>query len=568
MKLTAATGRRARIFTKSGDIRGSVIAGILILLSVNAGVGEIRPFGTAAYAALMPTWVGAVFLTLGSTLCGLEGVKYILSAAAFYAFSNIKRPDTVVSGIVIASLNMVFGLFVMLFSGLSILGVVTQLAEGVAVGVLFYIYSTLRQTTSAMKPSETRERQIARLVIIGSAAGGLGKILELPSFHMGIFAGLLVSMFVCGGTGLCEAVTASMILGILSSIGNSAQMAVMGLFAACALFAAFLDSLGKWGVVLGYLCGGAMCILLAESFYTASLYLRPFFCAVCVYAAMPEFICEGIGEKIRALSGEKSAYRERERLKRKIDDVRTRHLQICTSLKRITEELEREEQLENIDAVYRISSAVAQRADGEGTVSGDCYMEFDAPNGRHYFLLCDGMGSGRKAYKESKMTAELMCEFLKSGFLKDKAVAMLNSALAIKGDEESFSTVDLIEFDVHTGEAEFLKIGSAESFIKHKDELETLASSSLPVGIVDEVRISTVSRRLYAGDMVVMVSDGVGEAGYGVLKGEWIKRMIKSSGNDLASLADSILSEARRRSYPEKDDDMTVAVLRVERNKL
>ena len=39
------------------------------------------------------------------------------------------------------------------------------------------------------------------------------------------------------------------------------------------------------------------------------------------------------------------------------------------------------------------------------------------------------------------MTAELMCEFLKSGFLKDKAVAMLNSALAIKGDEESFSTV-------------------------------------------------------------------------------------------------------------------------------
>ena len=112
-----------------------------------------------------------------------------------------------------------------------------------------------------------------------------------------------------------------------------------------------------------------------------------------------------------------------------------------------------------------------------------------------------------------------------------------------------------------------MKIGSAQSFIRHRDELEILSAAGLPVGILDEVRPATISRRLFAGDIVVMVSDGVGEAGYGVLKGEWIKRMIKNADSDIRTLAQDILDEAMRRSFPEKDDDMTVAVLRVERAK-
>ena len=64
-----------------------------------------------------------------------------------------------------------------------------------------------------------------------------------------------------------------------------------------------------------------------------------------------------------------------------------------------------------------------------------------------------------------------------------------------------------------------------------------------------------------------MVSDGVGEAGYGVLKGEWIKRLIKASSGDINALSEEILTEAIRRSPPDKEDDMTVAVIKITRNK-
>ena len=153
------------------------------------------------------------------------------------------------------------------------------------------------------------------------------------------------------------------------------------------------------------------------------------------------------------------------------------------------------------------------------------------------------MGQGRKAYRESKMTVELLKEFIKTGFLKDKAVNMINSALAIKGDSESFSTVDMIELDIVTGDCEFLKIGSAQSFIKHKEYVETLSSASLPIGIIEDVKTETHKRRLTSSDMIVMVSDGVGEAGYGVLKGEWIKRLIKASSGDINSLSEEILTD-------------------------
>ena len=57
-------------------------------------------------------------------------------------------------------------------------------------------------------------------------------------------------------------------------------------------------------------------------------------------------------------------------------------------------------------------------ADGE-KYSGDTFTTFEDSDGIFYAIICDGMGSGYEASRESKMTADLLSGFLKAGFSKN-----------------------------------------------------------------------------------------------------------------------------------------------------
>lgn len=142
---------------------------------------------------------------------------------------------------------------------------------------------------------------------------------------------------------------------------------------------------------------------------------------------------------------------------------------------------------------------------------------------------------------------------------------MINSALALKADQESFSTVDILEIDMVTGESEFLKIGSAQSFIKRKKEIGVISSKSLPVGILENIEAEPVRCKLETGDIIVMVSDGVSEAGSGVLKSDWIKKLLLLEKRKPWEVADLIIEGAKARS--KFSDDMTCCVIKIEKRK-
>lgn len=198
------------------------------------------------------------------------------------------------------------------------------------------------------------------------------------------------------------------------------------------------------------------------------------------------------------------------------------------------------------------------------SVCGDTILHFRRDN-KYFVILCDGMGSGSEAMSESRLTARLFSEFLKAGFEKETAVNMINSALALKADQESFSTVDLLEINLETGVAEFLKIGSAQSFLKTKSNIEVISSNALPVGILENIEVSAQQRELKPGDIILMVSDGVGEAGSGVLKNDWIKKLMMMENRNDDELAKLILVGAKARM--KFSDDITCAVIRINKNK-
>lgn len=198
------------------------------------------------------------------------------------------------------------------------------------------------------------------------------------------------------------------------------------------------------------------------------------------------------------------------------------------------------------------------------TDSGDTVIYFE--RGRKFFvILCDGMGSGDDAMHQSRLTARLFEKFLKAGFDKETSLRMINSSLALKADQESFSTVDILEIDTKTGACEFLKIGSAQSFVKKKKEIGVISSKSLPVGILENIEVTPVKCEVEPGDMILMVTDGISEAASGVLKSDWIKKLLTLEKRTPRELADLVLCGAKART--KFRDDMTCCVIKIEKRK-
>lgn len=111
------------------------------------------------------------------------------------------------------------------------------------------------------------------------------------------------------------------------------------------------------------------------------------------------------------------------------------------------------------EPLMAVAGIAARKKDGE-TVSGDAGTYFKRGDGTLYVLLCDGMGSGPQANRESSLALRLLEQFLQAGVETEHALVTLNSALALRGEEAGgFTTVDLLQVDLFTGDGAVFKLG-------------------------------------------------------------------------------------------------------------
>lgn len=161
------------------------------------------------------------------------------------------------------------------------------------------------------------------------------------------------------------------------------------------------------------------------------------------------------------------------------------------------------------EPVFHTLHGVARLAKDGAQISGDNFSFLDLEGGQTVLTLSDGMGSGIRACKESEMVIELIEKFLETGFQKETAIRMMNSAMVMHGEDGMYSTVDMAAIDLYTGSCEFYKIGAATTFIKRGEQVEAVSSASLPAGVFSQVEIERSSRQLSDGDFVILLSDGV-----------------------------------------------------------
>lgn len=215
---------------------------------------------------------------------------------------------------------------------------------------------------------------------------------------------------------------------------------------------------------------------------------------------------------------------------------------------------------------FAVESGAASLAKREGAVNGDTCFVTELEQGKTLLMLSDGMGSGSKAAGESRMAVQFLTRFMLAGYDVNTAVKTVNSLLLLRMPEENFATVDMAVVDSFSGESEFLKICAAPSFIKRVREVTTVQAGSLPIGILNQVDIEPIKRLLVAGDTLVMVSDGVSEAGkQGGNKENWIANFLRCQPEYYGpqELADRLLKEALRLNGNTAFDDMTVLVSRI-----
>lgn len=218
---------------------------------------------------------------------------------------------------------------------------------------------------------------------------------------------------------------------------------------------------------------------------------------------------ERVAEAVNRVAVEQGRLERRDRLLMDTRQLVRRQLKAMADL---VEDMARETaQLKRPNCVQRrlaFSVGVAKRARGGAVVSGDTHLVQEVMPGRVAIGLSDGMGVGPDAAWESAAALALLEEMLRAGFSEALAVRAVNTALLVRDPAERFATLDVMVVDLDQHESQLLKVAAAPTFWVRGGQVEVIRGESLPVGILESVQVTPLCRKLEAGDVVVMVSDG------------------------------------------------------------
>lgn len=194
----------------------------------------------------------------------------------------------------------------------------------------------------------------------------------------------------------------------------------------------------------------------------------------------------------------------------------------------------------------------------DGGVSGDSYA-FKRIDGKFLVALADGMGSGQAAGDGSDSALELVECFYRAGFDSASVLSGVNRFLKLPGSER-YSAADIAVCDLDTAVVDIIKMGTPPCYIKTEDTVLIVEGGSLPIGVLDEMRPFTSKKKLYPGQMLIMLSDGVTDLFDGDELPDYINDI--SSHNPEAA-ATAILNRALEKADGVPRDDMTVIAFRV-----
>ena len=202
-------------------------------------------------------------------------------------------------------------------------------------------------------------------------------------------------------------------------------------------------------------------------------------------------------------------------------------------------------------AVYKARVAVYGNRPEE--TNGDRCLRFSGTEGRYYVLLCDGMGTGLGAIQEGRTAGTMLRRLLSSGYPAEYALRSINSLCALR-DRAGAVTMDLAEIQLDSGKVVLYKWGAVPSYVISSMGAEKIGTAGPPPGLsVTDYRESTDRVSLRRGQLLVMVSDGIGET-------EALRCCMEGVGKTAGEVAVALLAAGQAGGQ----DDATVVTVSLE----
>lgn len=217
---------------------------------------------------------------------------------------------------------------------------------------------------------------------------------------------------------------------------------------------------------------------------------------------------------------------------------------------------------------YSVKVGITSKSKDKEEISGDSYLSLELQDLNHINVISDGAGSGINASKGSKAVINMLEKLLDGGFEHEKAIEIINSVLKLKGNDNSFSTLDIVVINLKDASAQFIKIGSAPTYILRNSKITTILDSNIPLGLMTKTDYVPIVKKLQKNDVIVQLSDGaINEKVY--INDNYITNYLQNLDitKNVYTMTDELEKIILKENNNVLNDDFTIIVTKIGENK-
>ena len=200
-------------------------------------------------------------------------------------------------------------------------------------------------------------------------------------------------------------------------------------------------------------------------------------------------------------------------------------------------------------------------------VSGDQFEIIERPMGGVSCALADASCSGDAGRMVSAMVVRKTIGLISEGVRDGAAARAASDYLFMERAGSSSVFLTIVSADFQTNTIVITRNNPTPVFVYQSNKVDCIVSDSVPIGNSRNIRPVINEIILQPGTTIVVFTDGVARAGerYGhaIDFCTLIQANLEEQEPTAQSLADSLLSHAKRLDQNQPNDDMTIIVLRV-----